>query len=160
MLSKLQYLVINVSTFKAYSIHYCVKYFYLLCLGENSSEFLTVRPEENQTVTLTLVNEATNSDFQIIVVNTSLVGNSTDFIEYNVEPSSFLRSVPFNSSIDFSIAISVSANAVDGDAATFTVLAESTSDSDINDFISFDLVVTTSPPPEFTENEVRSYTRN
>ena len=74
-----------------------------------------------------------------------------------MEPSSFLRSVPFNSSIDFSIAISVSANAVDGDAATFTVRAESTSDSDINDFILFDLVVTTSPPPEFTENEVRTY---
>ena len=105
-------------------------------------------------VTLTLVNGALNSNFQIII-NTSLVGNSTDFIEFNVEPSTFPRSVPLNSSFDFSIDIFVSATAADGDTATFTVCAESTSDSDINDFISFDLVVTTSPPPEFTENEVR-----
>ena len=102
---------------------------------------------------LTLVNGAFNSDFQIIV-NTTVVGNSTDFFEYNVEPSTILPSVPFNSSSDFSIDISVLANAADGDAATFTVRAESTNDSSINDFISFDLVVTTSPPPEFTENEV------
>ena len=74
-----------------------------------------------------------------------------------MEPSTFPRSVPLNSSLDFSIDISVSANAADGDAATFTVRAESTSNSDINDFISFDLVVTTSPPPEFTENEVCMY---
>ena len=83
-----------------------------------------------------------------------LVGNSTDFIELNVEPSMFPRSVALNSSFDFGIDIFVSADATDGDAATFTVCAESTSNSDINDFISFDLVVTTSPPPEFTENEV------
>ena len=102
---------------------------------------------------LTLVNEAFDSDFQIIV-NTTVIGNSTDFIEYNVEPSSILRSIPFNSSSDFSIDISVLANAVDGDAATFTVRAESTNNANVNDFISFDLVVTTSPPPEFTENEV------
>ena len=69
----------------------------------------------------------------------------------------FPHSVPLNSSFDFNIDISISANAADGDAATFTVRAESTSNSDINDFISFDLVITTSPPPEFTENDVRMY---
>ena len=113
-----------------------------------------MRPGENQTVTLTLINGALfDSRFQVIV-DISAVGNSTDLIEYTLEPSHFSYFVPYNSSIDLNIDVFVSINATDGLAASFIVRAESNSNSDVNDFISFDLVVTTSPHPEFTENEV------
>ena len=122
--------------------------------GETSSGFLVMRPGENQSVTLTLINGALfDSRFQVIV-DMSTVGNSTDLIEYTLEPSYFSYFVPYNSSIDLNIDVFVSINATDGLAASFIVRAESNSNSDVNDFISFDLVVTTSPHPEFTENEV------
>ena len=82
------------------------------------------------------------------------MGNSTDFVEYTLEPSYVSYFVPYNSSIDLNIDVFVSINATDGLAASFVVRVESNINSDVNDFISFDLVVTTSPPPEFTENEV------
>ena len=112
-----------------------------------------MRPGETQTVTITLINRAFNSTFQV-AVNTSVVANSTDFIDYTLKPSTFPNFVPFNSSFDFSIDITVSENAIDGYAATFTVHAESTGDSDVYDYITFGLVVTTSAPPEYTENDV------
>ena len=68
--------------------------------------------------------------------------------------NSVIYFVPYNSSTDLNIDVFVSMNATDGLAASFMVRVESNSNSDVNDFISFDLVVTTSPPPEFTENEV------
>ena len=113
-----------------------------------------MRPGENQTVTLTLINGAlSDSTFQVIV-NISTMGNSTDFVEYTLEPSYVSYFVPYNSSTDLNIDVFVSMNATDGLAASFMVRVEPNSNSDVNDFISFDLVVTTSPPPEFTENEV------
>ena len=106
-----------------------------------------MRPGETQTVAITLINRAFNSTFQV-TVNTSIVASSTDFIDYTLDPSTFPHFVLFNSSFDFSIDIIVSESATDGYAATFTVRAESTSDSDVYDYISFGLVVTTSAPPE------------
>ena len=113
-----------------------------------------MRPGENQTVTLTLINGALSDSTFRVIVDISTMGNSADFIEYTLEASDNSYPVPYNSSIDLNIDVFVSMNATDGLAASFTVRVESSSNSDVNDFISFDLVVTTSPPPEFTENEV------
>ena len=122
--------------------------------GGNSSGFLVMRPGENETVTLTLINGASSDSTFQVMIDVSTVGNTTDFVEYTLDPSYFSYFVPYNSSIDLDINVFVSINATDGLAAAFTVRAESISNSDVNDFISFDLVVTTSPPPEYTENEV------
>ena len=113
-----------------------------------------MRPEENQTVTLTLINGALSDSTFRVIVDIFTMGNSTDFVECTLEPSDDSYPVPYNSSIDLNIDVYVSMNATDGLAVSFTVRVESSSNSDVNDFISFDLVVTTSPPPEFTENEV------
>ena len=64
-----------------------------------------------------------------------------------------------NSTASFVVWLSVSADATDELASTFTVVAQSTVDGS-NNFITFKSAVTTQPPPEFSENVCGIYTLN
>lgn len=56
-----------------------------------------------------------------------------------------------NSSAKFSVLLVASEHAMDGLTSTFTVVAESFLDGS-NNFITFEVTITTQPPPKFTEN--------
>ena len=118
---------------------------------ENSTAFLTMRPGDNQTVNLTLINGDQNSLYFRLTVTIEEMGNSTNYIEYETPA---IVSTGFNSSTNIDLQLAVSENASDGYAAVITILAESTNNRDTSDFVNLNVIITTAPPPEFTENEV------
>ena len=123
-----------------------------------------MRPGENATVTLILRNHGQTDQFNLavntvatignstVVTSSSTVvtsGNSTDFFEYSLTPASTV--LEQNSSTEIEVQIVVSDDVTDGLAVTFTVVAESSLLND-NNFVTFYMVTTRRPPPEFTEN--------
>ena len=98
-------------------------------------------------MTLILLNGGDAAEF-VLTVNTLVMGNNTaDFFEYTLTPSTVF--IENNSTVEIVIQINASINITDGLAVTFTVVAESAL---YNDFTTFSMVTTSTPPPEFTEN--------
>lgn len=104
-----------------------------------------MKPGEKETVTLVLLNGGPDAKFTL-TVQTTVTGS--DLFDYTITPYAAL--LKENSSIEIDIEINLSNNITDGTAITFTVVAESAL-GDSNS-ITFNVVVTTRPPPEFTEN--------
>ena len=77
--------------------------------------------------------------------------NATDVLDYLVNPeNTTVLTQQSNTTVD--IGVYLFDNATDGVVVTFTVIATSDTDESVNDFITFDVVTTTLPPPKFTEN--------
>jgi len=110
-----------------------------------------MRSGDNQTINLTLINGDQNSLYYHLTVTIEEMGNSTNFIEYETPAIVFAH---FNSSANIDLQLTVSENASDGYAAVITILAESANNRDVSDFVNLNVMITTAPPPEFTENEV------
>ena len=108
-----------------------------------------MRPGDYNNVSLTLKNGGPSATFRL-TVNTVITGNGTDFFEYFLAPETVF--VESNSSTDITMSVSVFTGATDGISVTFSVIAQSVFDDNVNNFISIYLVTTTVPPPEFTEN--------
>ena len=126
-------------------------------LGENSSGIIVMRPGESRSVTLALINQGEGAQFSL-TVRTVAMGtnctNNTTFINYNLTPNAtFLQQ---NSSTEINVEIILSNDTTDGQTVSFTVIAESVIERNINDFINFDVIATTRPPPEFTENSLET----
>ena len=114
-----------------------------------------LQPGDNAAVTVTIFNSGGEANFTLNVEILTF-GNSSkaaEFVEYFVD--NLMITVGSNSTADFLVRLSVSENATDGLASTFTVIAQSTRDES-NDFVTFQLTVSTHPPPEFTENVCKS----
>ena len=103
------------------------------------------------TVPLTLQNNGSAAQFSLVVkaTVTGTVPAPDDSFEYSVVPDSI--SVETDASVDAVIRIHVHKNAPNGLALIFTVVANSVV-GDTSDFVTFQLLVSTRPPPEFTEN--------
>ena len=112
-----------------------------------------MRPGDNHTIKLILINGDQNSRYFHLMVTIEEMGNSTNFTAYEIPP---MVTTDFNSSTNIDLQLVVCENALDGYAATITILAESTNDRDANDYVNLNMIVTTAPPPEFTENKVSS----
>lgn len=74
---------------------------------------------------------------------------SEDVLEYFVVPNAI--TVEGNSSADFMVEVCVDDTAPNDLSATFIVVSESTTDY-INDYVTFQLMVSTQSPHEVTEN--------
>lgn len=111
-----------------------------------------MRPGENATVTLVMLNRGENAQFALTVNATAMGSNrtvTTDSLEYYLTPSTvFLQQ---DSSTEIIVEISLSGNVTDGLEVAFTVIAASLIGNE-NNFINFYVLTTTRPPPEFTEN--------
>ena len=117
---------------------------------------MVVKPGDNVTVTITIFNSRKEANF-VLNIETLASGNSSDiadFVEHFLDSPTII--VGRNSTADFLVRLSVSENATNGLASTFTVMARSTVDES-NDFVTFQLTVSTLPPPEFTENVSKTY---
>ena len=117
-------------------------------VGESETGFLVLQPGGNATVTVTIFNSGREANF-ILNIATLASDNAFDFVDHFLDSPTV--TVGSNSTVDFLVRLSVSENATDGLASTFTVIARSTLDES-NDFVTFQLTVSTRPPPEFTEN--------
>ena len=116
--------------------------------GKNETDFLVLPPGGNTTVTVTIFNSGQEAIFTLIIKMLAS-SNASDFVEHSLDSPTI--TVGSNSTVDFLVRLSVSENATDGLASTFTVIARSTLD-ETNDFVTFQLTVSTRPPPEITEN--------
>ena len=111
-----------------------------------------MRPGESRSVTLVLINQREGAQFSLTVHAVAMGTNRTNtgFIGYNLTPNgTFLQQ---NSSTEINVEIILSNDTTDGQTVTFTVIAESVIERNINDFINFNVIATTRPPPEFNEN--------
>lgn len=117
--------------------------------GERDTGFITIRPGGGGYVTLILLNGGQPTNFSL-TANVVVTGtNVTDFFEYTLIPA--IVFVESDSSTEVKVQINVSNNATDGLSVTFSVIAQS-ENNEVNNFITFDMVTTTAPPPKFKEN--------
>ena len=96
-----------------------------------------------------LLNGGDDARFRLTATAVSM-GNYTDFLEYGLDPE--IVFVGYNLSTEIMLQIDLFDNATDGLAVTFTIVAQSIDQDNVDNFITIDMVVTTMPPPEFTEN--------
>ena len=121
----------------------------MLFIGEANTRIVTLRPGENSTVTMIMNNRGATSEFQL-TVNTVVIGSQTDFFEYKLDPETVILGQ--GQQTEVTIDIDLFSNATDGLGVTFTVIAVSLANENVNEFITFDVVTTTIPPPMFTDN--------
>jgi hypothetical protein len=118
-----------------------------LALGEEETGYYVLRPGNNIAVPILLFNAGYEAYFAISISQRTSGNVSQDIITFS--ESQIL--VGENSTNEFSVHISVSENATNGQTWSFTVVASSILD-DSNDFVVFQLAVTTRPLPKVTEN--------
>ncbi len=120
--------------------------------GDSDSGYVTIRPGEDTTVTLVMVNRGEGAEFALSV-NTAVMGSnstlSTDFLEHVLTPTTVFLGQ--NSSAKIEVTIILSNDVTDELAVAVTVIAESVLRNN-NNFITLYVVTTARPSPEFTEN--------
>ena len=139
----------------------CVHLLYSLvsCHTEDSrDEFITMRSNEARTVTLTLLNAGTSDVF---LVGESATTTGSDDVRTGALFRSFLTTgwiliLDDDSSAEISIHISTFNTANGGVTVTFAVVAESLFNSDVSDFATFSVLITTRPPLELPPPEQAS----
>ena len=104
--------------------------------GENDNGYLTLSPGMDSAVTIVLLNAGASQRFRIAVIVDASVDNSG--VQYSVNNSNPL--VLGNSQVDIVVSVSFPTDVPLGLSVTFTVVAQSVDNSDINDFITFDAV--------------------
>ena len=117
---------IRIDVFTMYNVH----------TGENDNGYLTLSPGMDSAVTIVLLNAGASQRFRIAVIVDASVDNSG--VQYSVNNSNSL--VLGNSQVDIVVSVSFPTDVPLGLSVTFTVVAQSVDDSDINDFITFDAV--------------------
>ena len=96
-------------------------------------------------MTLVLTNFGDSSIFQTIITH----GNINSTFSYSLNNS--LAYLNQNETVEISILVTASVNASNGDAIQFIVTASALSD-DRSNYVSFQYIASTLPPPKFTIN--------
>ena len=100
-----------------------------------------VEPGGETTVSLTLMNAGRDDTFRInVTVDTDASDDEASFFNYITTPS--VVSVGQNMTANIAVKISLNHNAPMGFSVTFTLVAQSVSDIDVNDYITFDVTNT------------------
>ena len=109
---------------------------YLIYAGENDNGYLTLRPGTGSDITVVLLNIGASQRFRIsIIIDTPIDGTGVQYTIDNDNPF-----VSQNSQVDITVNVFFPNDVPVGLGVTFTVVAQSESDFDVNDFITFDAV--------------------
>lgn len=114
----------------------CVLKYTIMYIGEDQAGYVLLQPGGNAIVTLTLMNIG-NSDNFTITISTDASPNEVDFYNYVVTPN--VVSVQQNMTAKIAIQISLYYDTPIGLSVTFTVVAQSVTNIDVNDYITFDV---------------------
>lgn len=127
------------------TFHYDICSYNSVCIGEGTSGFVIMTAGEQRTVTIVMLNQGEASEFAL-TVNTIVAGaaDDEDFFTYTLTPATAFQ-LGQGSTREIKIDITISDDITDGEEVTFTVIAESTSDIDISDFIAFTVCASTNP---------------
>lgn len=124
-------------------------------VGKNALEFTVLRPGDNLNITLLLINYGTAAIFEL-TISAHITGNDTTDIplEYTITPKSVFLNT--NETAEVTVMVTAAKNVTDGQGASITVTTTSVGSVEpTSDFVNLAVIVSTSPPPEDTEN-VRS----
>ena len=129
-------------------LHRLYMFLYIHNTAANDVEgFITVRPGENITVPLELVNVDRGNNFDLRANAVSSTGTS-DFFSFQLSHSSVF--VNLNGRLEFNLQISLADDIVEGSVVTFIVTVER--EDNMYDFMSVSMTATNMPLPQFTEN--------
>ena len=95
-----------------------------------------LRPEENATISITLINIGETDVFRINI-DTDASADEDEYFEYAFTPSTV--SVQQNMSAEITVQIVLYHNASAGLSITFTLVAQSATDIGVSDYITFDV---------------------
>ena len=115
-----------------------------------------MRPGEDRNLTLVMSNQGEGAQFALKVYTDTIGTNRINSVDYTLTPASI--SLEKNSSAEINIEIVLANDTVDEMAVFFTVVAESMADENIDNFITFTVITTTRPPPQF--NMIQQTTEN
>ena len=110
----------------------------MITVGENDNGYLTLRPGSESVITIILLNVGGDDTFRISV-DTDVTSNEVGYFWYTLTPESVIATQ--NVPTPISVQIFLNSSIPNGFSVTFTLVVQSTSNFDINDFISFDVVI-------------------
>ena len=104
--------------------------------GENDNGYLTLRPGTESDITVVLQNIGASQRFRIsVIADASIDGRGVQYTVDNDNPF-----VSQNSQVDITVNVFFPDDVPVGLSVTFTFVAQSEANFDVNDFISFDAV--------------------
>ena len=107
-------------------------------VGPIDNGYLTLRPGTGADVTIVLLNVGAGQRFRISVILDTSFDIDSSAVQYTINNDR--PSVPHNLPTDITINVMLSSNAPVGLSVTITVVAQSETNSNVNDFITFDVV--------------------
>lgn len=110
----------------------------LIYIGENDNGYLTLRPGTGSNITILLLNVGVSGQFRISVIMDASIDIDDTAVQYTI--SNDRPVVSQNTKEDIIVNVYFSNDIPAGLSVTFTVVAQSESDYDVNDFITFDVV--------------------
>ena len=109
---------------------------YSIYTGQNDNGYLTLRPGTGSSITIVLLNTGANQRFRIsVTADESTEGSGVQYTVDNDNPF-----VSQNSQVDITVNVVFPNDIPLGLSVTFTVVAQSEDNFDVNDFITFDAV--------------------
>ena len=110
----------------------------LIYTGENDNGYLTLRPGTGSNITILLLNVGVSGQFRISVIMDASIDIDDTAVQYTINNDRPV--VSQNTKEDIIVNVYFSNDIPAGLSVTFTVVAQSESDYDVNDFITFDVV--------------------
>ena len=108
-----------------------------ISIGENDNGYLTVRPNTESVITIMLLNVGDDDTFRI-TVDTDMTSDEMGYFWFTLTPERVFATQNIPTAIN--VQIFLNSSTTKGLSVTFTVVVQSTSNFDVNDFISFDVV--------------------
>ena len=108
-----------------------------ISIGENDNGYLTVRPNTESVITIMLLNVGDDDTFRI-TVDTDMASDEMGYFWFTLTPERVFAIQNIPTAIN--VQIFLNSSTTKGLSVTFTVVVQSTSNFDVNDFISFDVV--------------------
>ena len=107
-------------------------------LGEDDAGYALLGPESETVIKASLLNMNHEDTFRL-TIDMDVEPEDASFITYTITPERI--SIPFNSTFEINVRISLAPNTPVGFSATFTLVAQSVNFIDVNDFITFDITL-------------------
>ena len=99
--------------------------------------YIALEPGKKTSVTVTLLNLGSNDSF-MLRLDTDASDDSLQYFEGRITTTDVIN-IQYNSTANIVTEVSLTPNAPDYFSVTFTLIATSSSNADINDFVTFDL---------------------
>ncbi|XP_065895475.1 von Willebrand factor A domain-containing protein 7-like isoform X2 [Dysidea avara] len=109
-----------------------------LAFGDDDAGYALLGPESETVISASLLNMNHEDTFRL-TIDMDVEPEEASFITYTITPE--MISIPFNSTSEINVRISLAPNTPVGFSVTLTLVAQSVNFIDVNDFITFDITL-------------------